>query len=223
MKALPLLAVATVAAVCFAQDKVKVTPRYEAGARVKWKTELKMNVGGTEAVLAGTIINTVKAVEGDVVRMENDWESPKAIVGGEEMAVPFAPTTYSVNKMGELLEAGGGITGTDVARTLLVAFPHFAKDALGRDESWKVTYNQNDKLEIGERKVEGTYLGEDEVAGEKVHKFKTKMTEGEFMVTLTYWSTADGKVLKMDGEFANLPIPIAGDNATGTLKAEVVK
>ncbi len=223
MRTLPLLTLAALATVALAFDKIKVTPKFEAGQKTKWKTELKMSVGGTEALLTGVIVNTVKSVDGGVVKFEDGWENPKAVVGGEEMAIPFAATSYSVNAAGELQEVSGGIEGTDVVRNFLVTFAHFPKEELEKDGKWTATYAKTDKMEIGERKVEGTYLGEEEVLGKKAHKFKTKMTEGEFMASMTYWTTLEGKVIKIDGEFANLPIPIAGDNASGTVKADLTE
>ncbi len=222
MRTLPLIVIAAFAAVALAADKIKVTPKFEAGQKAKWKTELKMNVGGTEAVLSGTIVSTIKSADAGVVKAEDGWENPKAVVGGEEMQIPFGPTSYVLNAAGELQEVSGGITGTDVARNFMVTYAYLPKDEIEKDGKWTATYAKTDKMEIGERKVEGTYLGEEEVLGKKAHKFKTKMTEGDFTVSMTYWATLEGKVIKIDGEFANLPIPVAGDNASGTVKADWV-
>lgn len=220
MKIVPMFAMVSLTAIALAAGGIKITPKYEKDQKTKWKTELKMNVGDTEALLGGTIVATTKSAEGDAIKQTYDWENAKAIVGGEEMGVPFAPTDVVLNKAGELQEVSGGIQGTDVARTFLVLFAHLPQAEVEKDGTWKATYPASSKMELAERKVEGTYKGEEEVSGKKAHKFQVKMAEGEFKTDLTYWATDKGRVLKVKGEFDGLPVPIAGAVAKGTISAD---
>lgn len=220
MKTVPILAIAAMATFALAAGGVKITPKYEKDQKTKWKTELKMIVGEMEALLTGTIVATTKTSEGDAIKLSYEWENAKALVGGEEQPVPFAPTDVTLNKAGELQEVAGGIQGTDVARTFLVLFAHLPQGELEKDGTWKATYPASTKLDIAERKVDGTYQGEEEVSGKKAHKFNVKMVEGEFKTDLTYWTTEEGRVLKVKGEFDGLPVPIAGASAKGTVTAD---
>jgi hypothetical protein len=220
MKTLPILAVAALASIALASGGIKITPKFEKDQKTKWKTELKMNVGDTEALLTGTIVGVTKSADGDAIKLSYDWENGKAIVGGEEMGVPFAPTDVTVNKAGELQEASGGIQGTDVVRTFLILFAHLPQAEIEKDGTWKATYPASTKMELAERKIEGKYQGEEEVSGKKAHKFNVKMVEGEFKTDTTYWATEEGRILKVKGEFDGLPVPIAGAIAKGTITAD---
>lgn len=223
MKRLSMFFAAGLAAAALAVGGIKIEPKFEAGQKSKMKTSFKVKVGDVQAELSGTLIMTVKAIDGDAVKQTFDWEDPKAVMNGEEAEVPFAPTDATVNKAGEVQEVTGGIQGTDPARTFLLGFAHLPTTELEKDGKWSAKYPKNDKMELGERTVEGTYLGEEEVGGKKAHKFNTVMKEGGLSVTMTYWATLDGKVLKFNSEFTGYPVPVAGGEGSGTLTGEVTE
>lgn len=218
MKALPLILAASLGLCAFTFEKVKIEPKFEKGQKTKWKTDLKIKVGENQADLFGNIIVTTDET-GDTVKMTYDWENPKATLDGNDLDLPFNATKVTLNKAGEVQDISGGIEGSDVVRTFLAAFAHFPKDELEKDGKWAATYPKIEKIDLGERKVEGTYLGSEEVSGKKAEKFKTSMKEGEFSVTMTYWTQPDGKLLKIESSFTQMPVPATGSNGDGTFTA----
>lgn len=223
MKRILVFTIAAVAALVVAQDKVKIQPKYTAESSSSYKITMKMAVGGIEAELSGNMVMAVKSAGEAEAKVEYDWQNGKAVVNGEETPVPFAPTHVIYDLKGDLMKVEGGIEGTDPIRTYLTVFAHLPADELVKDGTWKKTYPKSAPLGIEERTVEGTYLGDEEVSGKKSHKFKIKMVEGgTFTTVITAWVEADGKIVKLEGEFTALPLPIAGENANGTVRLELV-
>jgi len=224
MKRALVLSVAALAAFVFAQDKVKIEPKYKADTTTSYKITMKMNVGGADAQLTGDMVVAVKKVTDAEINVDYDWQNGKATVNGEEMQVPFGPTKVVFDAKGSLVSVTDGIEGTDAVRTFLVAYVHLPTEEVAKDGSWKSTLPANTKLDIKARTIEGTYLGGEEVGGKKTHKFKVKMTEeGGLSSVLTAWVDGDGQTVKLEGEFSELPIPVAGQNASGTVKLELAK
>jgi len=72
--------------------------------------------------------------------------------------------------------------------------------------------------------VETTYLGEDTLNGVKVHKFSQKVAEdGNYGISVesTVWFNAEGVMVKKEAKFKNLPILVAGADASGTCTIEL--
>lgn len=222
MKRTLAVLVAAVAVVAFAQDKFKIEPKFKADSSTAYGLVLKMNISGAEAELTGNMVVGVKSVTDAETKVEYDWQNGKAMINGEEQPVPFAATHVIFDKKGNIVSIDGGIEGTDVARTFLVAYAQLPTEALAKDESWKATLPKNPKLNLEERTVEGTYLGSEELKGAKAHKYKITVKETtNFTTKQTVWVDGDGKLLKLDGEFSELPLPIVSSNASGTVKLEV--
>lgn len=224
MKRALLISVAAIAAVAFAQDKVKIEPKFKADASSSYKITMKMSVGGADAELTGNMVVGVKKVTDAEINVDYDWQNGKATVNGEDIAVPFGPTRVVYDAKGALLNVTDGIEGTDPVRTFLCAYAHLPADEITKDGTWKSTVPANSKLSLKARAIEGTYLGPEEVSGKKSHKFKIKMTEEEGLSTdMTVWTDGEGQMIKLDGEFKNLPVPVAGESASGTIKLELSK
>lgn len=224
MNRVPLLLVAAASlAVAAAPLGIKIEPKFEKDQRSKLRASMVFKVGDMQADLSGDIVVTTKSVDGDTIIQTFDWENPKAVIGGDEAEVPFAPTEVTLNKAGELENVTGGIQGSDVVRTFLLGFAHLPQTEVEKDAKWNAVYPKSEKMDLGERKVEGTYLGEEEVAGKKAHKFTTSLTEGELQATMIYWTTLEGKIVKFTTEYSGLPVPVAGGSATGTFDAVLVE
>lgn len=224
MKRALVLSVAALAAFVFAQDKVKIEPKFKADTTTSYKITMKMSVGGADAQLTGDMVVAVKKVGDKEINVDYDWQNGKGTVNGEEMQIPFGPTRVVFDPKGDIISVSDGIEGTDPVRTFLVGYVHLPTEEVTKDGSWKATLPANTKLDIKARTIEGTYLGGEEVSGKKTHKFKIKMTEeGGVSSVMTAWVDGDGQTVKLEGEFSELPIPVAGQNASGTIKLELGK
>lgn len=224
MKRALAVSVAALAAFVFAQDKVKIEPKFKADTSTSYKITMKMSVGGADAQLTGDMVVAVKKVGEKEINVEYDWQNGKGTVNGEEIPIPFGPTRVVFDPKGDLLSVTDGIEGTDPVRTFLVGHVHLPTEEVAKDGSWKANLPANTKLDIKARTIEGTYLGSEEVSGTKTHKFKIKMTEeGGLNSLVIAWVDGDGQTVKLEGEFSELPIPVAGQNASGTIKLELSK
>lgn len=223
MKRLIAFSVVALSAVVLAQDKIKIQPKYTADSSTSYKLLMKMNVGGVDAELSGTMVAKVKAVGEAETRVEYDWQNGKAIVNGEDTPVPFAPTTVTYTPKGALAKIEGGIEGTDVARTFLTVYAHLPAEEIAKGGTWNVKLPADANLDLTERTIEGTFEGEEELLGKKVRKLKIKLTESSgFKTTQTAYVDSNGLPVKIEGSFSDLPVPIAGENATGTVTLELI-
>jgi hypothetical protein len=209
---------AGLAVVAIAQDS-KVTFKNEPklGAVNKLAVTIAMQLSGLEAKVAGKMKQTIKSVDQDVVSWSEEWSDFSVEVGGEKMDAQTLTAEVKAKADGDLVSATAGVEGTDGVRQLLVS--HFVPPAtpIGKDEKYTVEFKANG--DVPARKYEGTYLGTEKEGTEDLHKFLINLTvPGETMkAEMTVWVRTDGTVRKLDSKFSDLPIPVAGASASGTL------
>lgn len=210
------------AALAFAFDKVKIEPKYTKGDSQSYKVKITMDVGGTEAHVGYRWESKVLESSEKGVQFENNVRELDVKVGDEVMEVPFGPLNTTVSTTGVLQKAEGGVAGTDAYRMALLSHFFAPKAEVEKDGTWKEEIAKVEGSDLQKLTVEGTYLGVDTEVGSEAHKFKTKVTEDQtgLVIESTYWVTIEGKLIKQDGSFVKLPIPIAGTDADGKIKVE---
>ncbi|MEQ1932927.1 MAG: hypothetical protein ABL962_03475 [Fimbriimonadaceae bacterium] len=223
MKALAIASLLVVASLSLAQDKVLIQPKWEKGQKQSLKFEITFALTGAEANMSGTAVTEAKEVTAEGVEATVTFDAFKLTVNGEEPGMPVTPYAVKYDSKGALISASGGVEGSDVSRTFILTQCYFPEEAIAKDGTWKQTIAESKKLEIGERTVEGTYLGTESIGGKDCHKFKAKMTEkgNSFTTEGTYWVNATGQIQKMELTYSNLPVPAAGMSANGTVKASI--
>lgn len=223
MKALAIASLVLIGSLCIAQDKVLIQPKWEKGQKHSLKFEITFALTGAEANMSGTATTEAKEVSAEGVGATVTFEAFKLTVNGEEPGMAATPYDVKFDAKGELVSASGGVEGSDVSRTFLLTQCYFPQEAIGKDGTWKQTIAESKKLEVGERVVEGTYLGTEVIGGKDCHKLKAKMTEkgNSFTTEGTYWVNATGHIQKMELTYSNLPVPAAGMSANGTVKASI--
>jgi hypothetical protein len=182
-----------------------------------------MDVGGTEADVTYKMDSKVVDVA-DKVQVEHGLRDLVISVGGETMEAPFGPLTMTQTLSGVIHKAEGGVAGTDPYRMAVVTHFFAPKDELEKDGTWKEVVEPIAGSDLKKLTIEGTYLGPDVDFDKAAQKFKLKVTEGDtgFLCESTFWITLDGKLLKQDGTFEKLPVPVAGTDANGKVKLEKI-
>lgn len=208
-------------------DTVKFDPLPKPGPTQKAKVEMSMTVGGMEAVVRGDVERQVKAGEKDATLVQIDWKTISVeLAGGEGPEVELSPMIAVLGPKGEVRSVKGGIGGTDAVRMFLLT--HFMPPAEGvsRGGKYKLKAEAVKDANLPERNYEGTYVGPDTVQGESAHRFDVKYSEPDkdsFAYDMAYWVNSKGELLKAEGTFRNMFIPLAGQTADGKIKVEIVK
>jgi hypothetical protein len=221
MKALALSALLLVSSVALAQDKVLIQPKWEKGQKHSLKFEILFDIGGMTAKMTGTAVHEAKSVSTEGTEASMALEGAKLDVGGDDPGIAINGYTLKYDEKGQLKSASGGVEGSDSVRTFLLTQCYLPQEAVAKDGTWKQVLPESKTLEIGERAVEGTYLGTEAIGGKDYHKFKVKVVEkgNSFTTDGTYWVDTLGQVQKLDVSYMNLPVPAVGGNANGTAKA----
>ncbi len=221
MKVRALASLVLVATLGFAQDKVLIQPKWEKGQKHSLKFEITFDLGGTAAKMTGTALHEAKSVSAEGTEAAVTLDGFKIEVEGADQGIPFAPYALKYDAKGQIKSATGGIEGSDAARTFLLTQCYLPQEAITKDGTWKQVLAESKELEVGERTVEGTYLGTEAIGGKDFHKFKVKMVEkgNSFTTDGTYWVDTLGQVQKLDVTYQNLPVPAVGANSNGTAKA----
>ncbi len=206
------------------QDKVKIEPKFTANQKTKYKISMNFKVSSGEATVSSDVASNVTAADEKGATVEYTWTDTKVAFNGQDLTPNNNPYVAKFDATGALVEVTGGMEGTDAVRTFLLLYPHLPKDELAKDGTWKATLPKDAKLELAERTIEGTYLGPEDVAGKKTLKLKIKVAETgtTFKTNLTCWVTADGQMVKVDGDFSGLQIPAVNEESEGHVKAELV-
>jgi hypothetical protein len=215
MKRAGLIAAAILAAFALAQDKVKVTPKLEEGQSTTVTAKIKMDVGGAEALITADLTQKLTK-KAEPLEWEINWANSKVTVDGNEMEAPISAIMVKTKGDGIPTSIEGGISGTDSTRTFLTVYHIIPTMELAKDEKQTLTMAKSETLGTDEITLEIAFAG---MEGEDF-KFvlKGKEKTGDFNFENTYVVNKDGKLLKLDGKFSNLPIPIAGTNGSGSIE-----
>lgn len=217
IKAIGVAALLTVSALSLAQDKVKIEAKWTKDATYKLKNKATLEVGGMSATIESTTKWTGNiGKDGYTVNVHHD--EIKVIAGDNEVPVPVEDYKLSYDHKSMMTICEGGLEGTDTVRMFLITAFYAPSVEVVKDAVTKWEVAKNEKTNIGALKIETTFLGDEKVGKETLHKFKQVVTESgtEYNTTGTFFVNNDGQVLKADIKFKGVPIPAAGGEAAGT-------
>ena len=180
---------------------------------------------GNEALLDSKIKYKVTEAGADAIKHLYEWENPSLVLDGTPMEFPFNPIKVTTDAKSFIKSVEGGLEGSDGLRTFLLTHFFVPVDAVTESKAVKQTIAKDEKLGLEELTIETTLLGEEDLSGSKALKFSQKLSEkgNNFTVESTVWITAEGKILKVDGKYKDLPIPAANTLGEGTIKMEILK
>jgi hypothetical protein len=211
------------ALVAFADEpRVQIKFAPEIGHKLRHQVDLSMNLSGVDADVSAAIASEVQKIDEKHLETVARWDDLRIVAGGNEMEAPSLPMRVITTRSGELVNVTGGIGGTDPIRTYLTVFFPIPPKPLAKGEIWEASWQKTD-YGVPALSWSVTYLGPEQAAGKDAHKFSVKMREqgGGMTTDSLFWVTEQGSVLKIDGKFSDLPIPIAGEPASGTIMAVV--
>lgn len=215
-KYLTAVAILSIPAYSFSQDKIKIEPKWEKDFKQSLKLKADIQASGRHAVLSTTLQWATKEIDDSGYTLSVHHNDLKVNVEDQDTTAPADDYKIMVNKKGELTKVAGGIDGTDTARWYLASHFFAPTESLTKNQTAKWTVS-GDRLYVGELSVESTYLGEEKVGSVQAYRFKQKMSEAKTSFTSSgmIWVTLDGHVVKADMNFAEMPLPVSGGNASG--------
>jgi hypothetical protein len=217
IKAIGVAALLTVSALSLAQDKVKIETKWTKDATYKLKNKAAFEVDGHKASIESTTKWTGNiGKDGYTVNVHH--EEIKVIADDNEVPVPIDDYKLSYDHKSMMTICEGGLQGTDTVRMFLITGFYAPTGEVAKDAVTKWEIAKNEKTGLGALKIETTFLGDEKVGKETLHKFKQVVTESgtEYNTTGTFFVNNDGQVLKADIKFKGLPIPAAGGEAAGS-------
>jgi hypothetical protein len=217
IKALGVAALFTLSALSFAQDKVKIDAKWTKDATYKLKSKAAFEVGGHSATIESmTSWTGVLGKDGYSVTVHHD--EMKVIADDNEMPVPVEDYKLIFDHTSKMTLCEGGLQGTDTVRMFHITNFYAPTIEVAKDAVTKWELAKNEKTGLGALKIETTFLGDEKVGKNSLHKFKQVVTEAgsEYSTTGTFFVNNDGQVLKASVTFKGLPIPAAGGEAAGT-------
>jgi hypothetical protein len=225
MKAAALILLALTSVSAFAQAKVTIAIKPVKDAIVKHKTELRLAVMGTEAVLTATAERTTKVVDGAKFESTVVMKDFKLDVNGSDPGLQVDDTKIVETTDGTVFSLTGGIQGSDNLRSFLGQHFIAPRAEIAEGEEYTIEFAEQKEGQVPAFKVVGKYIGAAEAAGKKGHKFTLKLTEpgeGGFTSESTFVVLEDGTILSAEGKFKNLPIPAVGQSVEGSYKLAIV-
>jgi hypothetical protein len=225
-KAIGVAALFTLSALSFAQDKVKIEPKWGKETSFKLKSKAAFEVGGHSASIDS--VTTWKGESGkDGAILSVHHDEFKVVADDNEMPVPVEDYKVTYDHTGTITALEGGISATDALRMFLVGNFYAPTVEVTKDTMFKWDIVKNEKTGLGALKIETTYLGDETIGKNKntLHKFKQVMTETgtEYSSSGTFYVDNNGHVLKANVTFKGVPIPAAGGDAAGTLTVTPVE
>ena len=224
VKHLCALVVLSASALSFAQDKIKIEPKWDKDTKLKLKLKGTISIGGGSANI--DTLTTWTGEPGKDGYSVNVHHDQLAITMNDmEIPVQYNDFKVGVNAKGSITSVEGGVDGSDGLRFFLVTSFLIPDKELTKDAAANWGTEADAKLSLGARKIVTTYLGSDMVGKTKAFKFSQVMSEDktDFSSTGTFWVTAEGHVLQAEVEYKGLPIPAGGGDATGKFKVTLVE
>jgi hypothetical protein len=217
IKAIGVAALLTVSALSLAQDKVKIEAKWTKDVTYKLKNKAAFEVGGHNATIDTKLKwSSEMGKDGYTVTVHHD----EITVVADENEVPVPVEDYKISFDSKSVMTGceGGLQGTDTLRMFLITNFYAPTAELSKDAATKWEIAKNEKTGLGGMKVETTYLGDEKIGKETLHKFKQVASETgtEYSTTGTFYVTKNGQVLKADVKFKGVPITAAGGDAAGS-------
>ena len=224
IKALGAAILVTLSALSFAQDKVKIEPKWDKDLKLKLKTNASFEISGIAATI-DAVTTWSSAVDKDSYTVTVHHDEFKVVANDMEQPAPVTDYKVTYDQQSAMTKFEGGVEGTDAIRMFLIGNFYAPKDELTKDTVAKWDIAKNEKTNLGALKVETTFLGDEKIGKNTLHKFKqvVKETGTEYTTTGTFFVNNNGQVLKSNVTFAGLPIPIAGGDAAGKFSATVVE
>ncbi len=221
-----VVAAAALSQMAHAADPVKFIRTYELNSSVKHKVDLVLNIGGLEGNIKFNIATKVTKVAPEKAETTAIIDELTAEVGGSDPGIQASDLVREYNDKRDLTNVTGGIAGSDPYRLALTLEFIAPTDAM--TENTEVTQNvaENKAAGIKALKVVSKFVGKEkvgEVEGFKVVQKLTEEGEGGLTAETTFIVLENGKILSADCKFTNMPIPAAGQSATGTIKAKIVQ
>lgn len=221
-------ALVSVLAVAFASVsylQVPIAPKFTSGEVSTYSLNMSFDLMGNRADLKSKVKQTVAGATKEETNLTLEWIEPEILVDGSPQSIPFNGLKVKMDGKTIIRSLEGGLEGSDGVRTYLCGHFFVPSGSVEKDKAVVTKIEKDAKTELDELTVETTFLGEEEVSGEKTLKFKQKVVESKtgFTIENTVWATGEGKVRKVDGKFKELPVPAVGSSVDGTLKMEYLK
>ena len=223
-KAFAAALLVTVSALSLAQDKIKIEPKWTKDLKLKLKTNASFEISGIAATI-DAVTTWSSAVDKDSYTVTVHHDEFKVVANDMEQPAPVTDYKVTYDQKSAITKFEGGIEGTDAIRMFLIGNFFAPKDELTKDTAAKWEIAKNEKTSVAALKIETTYLGDETVGKNKLHKFKqvVKETGTDYTTTGTFFVNDGGQVLKSNVTFAGLPIPVAGGDAAGKFSATLVE
>jgi len=221
-----VIAAAALSQMAHAADLVKFTRTYELNSSVKHKVDLQLNIGGLEGNIKFNVATKVTKVSPEKAESTAVIDEVTAEVGGSDPGIQASDLLREYNETRDLTNVTGGIQGSDAYRLALTL--EFIAPAEAMTENTEVTQTvaENKTASVKALKIVTKLIGKEkvgEVEGFKVVQKITEEGEGGLTTESTFVVLENGKILSVDAKFTNMPIPAAGQSATGTIKAKIVQ
>jgi len=221
-----VIAAAALSQMAHAADPVKFTRTYELNSSVKHKVDLQLNIGGLEGNIKFNVATKVTKVSPEKAESTAVIDEVTAEVGGSDPGIQASDLLREYNEKRDLTNVTGGIQGSDAYRLALTL--EFIAPAEAMTENTEVTQTvaENKTASVKALKIVTKLIGKEkvgEVEGFKVVQKITEEGEGGLTTESTFVVLENGKILSVDAKFTNMPIPAAGQSATGTIKAKIVQ
>ena len=208
----------------FAQDKVKIEPKWDKDSKYKTKVKAAFEVAEHKATIDATISWSGEMGK-DGYTISGHHDEIKVLADENEVPVPVNDYKVTYDAKSVISAFEGGLQGADSLRLFLITQFYVPGEELKKDAATKWDLAKNEKASIAALKIETTFLGDEKVGKFMAHKFKQVVSEAgsEYATTGTFYVTQDGHVVKADVKFKGMPIPDAGGDAAGSYSVSLVE
>jgi hypothetical protein len=215
------LAVTAVAAVV---DGYTLKRAMKVGDTIKYKMKAELSLSGQSATVTSTTIEKVTKVEADgTYSIETTDAETKVMFGGQEMEAPPQPpetTVYLPNGM--VKEIKGDKTTEQTYRMAILGVLITPDKAVSVGDTWTQAIAADTKTGIVAAKADYKVVAEEKVGSFDTLKIEAtvKETGGSDAAssTATIWvNKTDVSLVKLEGKWANAPLPGAPGPADATL------
>ncbi len=221
-----VVAAAALSQMAHAADPVKFNRTYELNSSVKHKVDLQLNIGGLEGNIKFNVATKVTKVSPEKVESTAIIDEVTAEVGGSDPGIQAGDLVREYNDKRDIVNVTGGIQGSDPFRLALTLEFFAPAEALTEGKEVTQTLAENKTASIKALKIVTKLVGKEKVGETEGFKVVQKITEegeGGLTTESTFIVLENGKILSVDAKFTNMPIPAAGQSATGSIKAKIVE
>lgn len=219
--------VAALAAVGLALQATGLKVTAKEGDVRKYKLSGKMELGGMEAELSGTVNEKVTKVDDEGNITTYATQSLQVIINGSPMTVPDQSSTTVMRPDGTTKELRGETVGANEYRIATVNTVKLPDTPLEKDKTWTWDCPADPKTGVVHVKGEYKVLGDEKLHDIDTWKISTKVTElgGDTPASTeaTVWlDKSNGRLVKVDGKGTNLPFSGAPAPVSGTMVLDLI-